>query len=212
MQTVTDIDPRLSKPDLVAASNLAPLDLSQVSPSQTTATQPDMTTSTSEESDGQLRGTIIHRMLEILTEDQGRNANEQLKQVSRESNIPLDNELLNEWWQEALGVFEHPGFSYLFDPSQYETAHNEAPIQYRTDNTFINGVIDRLVVCDKVIYLLDYKTHRSAEAGKTDILAEQYKNQMTLYKEGIRKIWPDKTVRPLLLFTASKSTYEWNDI
>ena len=211
VQTVTDIDPRLSKPDLVAASNLAPLDLSQVSPSQTTATQPDMTTSTSEESDGQLRGTIIHRMLEILTEDQGRNANEQLKQVSRESNIPLDNELLNEWWQEALGVFEHPDFSYLFDPSQYETAHNEAPIQYRTDNTFINGVIDRLVVCDKVIYLLDYKTHRSAEAGKTDILAEQYKNQMTLYKEGIRKIWPDKTVRPLLLFTASKSTYEWND-
>ena len=211
--TVTDIDPRLSKPNLIAPSSLTPLDLSQISPSQLsssqiTATPSGTTTSISEESEGQLRGTIIHRMLEVLTSPQSRDASEQLKQVSRESQIPLDNELLNEWWQEALGVVKHPDFSYLFDPSQYKTAHNEAPIQYRTDNMFINGVIDRLVVCDKVIYLLDYKTHRGAEAGKMNLLAEQYKNQMALYKEGVSKIWPDKTVRPLLLFTASKSLYE----
>ncbi|MCG6886102.1 MAG: PD-(D/E)XK nuclease family protein, partial [Proteobacteria bacterium] len=72
----------------------------------------------------------------------------------------------------------------------------------------VHGVIDRLVVTADEVFVVDYKSHRHAECGKLQAVAESYRPQLTWYVAGVRRIWPDHTVRALLLFTACTETVE----
>jgi ATP-dependent helicase/nuclease subunit A len=66
----------------------------------------------------------------------------------------------------------------------------------------VYGIIDRLIVNNGTVYVVDYKTHQWANADSLPRLADSYRQQMRLYADGVAKLWPDKTVKALLLFTA----------
>jgi ATP-dependent exoDNAse (exonuclease V) beta subunit len=52
------------------------------------------------------------------------------------------------------------------------------------------------------VLVVDYKTHRSATPASIPALVENYRGQMHLYAEAVRRLWPDREARPCLLFTA----------
>ncbi len=167
--------------------------------------------------DAKLRGIIIHRMLELLSTnnsyDDDKSLNKVLDKVAHEyalsSQDALITRLLTQCYNEALSVFTHAPFSYLFETSQFMGAYNEVPITYRPDRTVINGVIDRLVICEKDVYIVDYKTHRGLTTELASKLAEQYTKQMASYHKGISQMWPDKKTIPLILFTGPRFIYEF---
>ncbi len=65
----------------------------------------------------------------------------------------------------------------------------------------IYGIIDRLVVTEDYVHLIDYKTHRITDNAPLALLADQYRQQLELYARGAARIWPGCRIKPCLLFT-----------
>ena len=157
--------------------------------------------------DAQRRGLIIHRILELLTTP-ALSPEQALSRVANKFSADQEQSELQQCWREALAVVHNPAFRTLFDPNYYSAAYNEVPIQYCTDAQRIYGIIDRLVVDRDHVLLVDYKTHRGATLETLHQYAQPYYAQINLYAQGVQKLWPDKTLKTALLFTACNALYE----
>jgi ATP-dependent helicase/nuclease subunit A len=67
-------------------------------------------------------------------------------------------------------------------------------------NRALSGQIDRIVVTEDAVLVVDYKTLRPAPASEADIPA-LYLDQLGAYVAAIRAIYPGKRVRAALLWT-----------
>jgi ATP-dependent helicase/nuclease subunit A len=100
----------------------------------------------------------------------------------------------------ACSVVDAPNLRRFFDPTLYLEARNEVAVLYRSGKHEVTGVIDRLIVRDDNLVLIDYKTHR-VDAREIPALVKQYGPQLRLYAEGLRKLWPGKSIEAVLLFS-----------
>ena len=169
--------------------------------------QPDETAGFAEtRTQAKRRGDVIHRMLERLTNGEAHTTIE--KRIWQEFSEWLEEKDFNQWWQEACAVVNRAEFHDFFDPTRYREARNEIPILYHDGERDVDGVIDRLILRDEEIVVIDYKTHARATKENIAQLAENFREQMRQYGEGARRLWPGKKLRLLLLFTACGSLVE----
>ena len=152
------------------------------------------------------RGIAIHRMLEQLTG--GKTRPEVVKELHQEFSEAMPEPEFLACWREACAVVDHAALREFYDPSCYETAHNEIPILYRDGGQDVYGIVDRLVIGKEHMILIDYKTHRRATPGNIRALAEEFTGQMRQYAAGVSRLWPKKKLRVVLLFTACRETVE----
>ncbi len=166
------------------------------------------TPDTDEDSDSleALRGRVIHRMLEQLSAGAHWTGDAILRQIASEYALHPDDGSLADWWREARQVYRHAEFAWLFDPRHYLQGYNEMPVVYHRDGQIVRGIIDRLLVCEREIVVVDYKTHAQARAENITHTASQHGEQLRLYGEAVRGLWPDKPLRLMLLFTACRLT------
>ena len=157
--------------------------------------------------DGLLRGVIIHRMLELLTGAERIPPEQLMERLAAEQGAQCQQELLQECLREAVAVTGDPRLRELFDDQRYNACYNELPLLYRQEGRTVHGTIDRLLLEERRITLLDYKTHRSATPATVAALAEGYRPQMELYAAGVRRLWPGRELRCLLLFTACRQLH-----
>ncbi len=158
--------------------------------------------------DGMLRGVIIHRMLELATGVERHPPENLPARLAAELEPPPGRELLQECLQEVQELLDDPGLRDLFDDTRYISCYNELPLLYELDGRTVHGVIDRLLLEQERVTLLDYKTHRNATPTNAAKIAAGYRRQMQLYADGLRRIWPDRELRCLLLFTACRKLCE----
>jgi len=153
---------------------------------------------------GKQRGIAIHRMLELMSENNSPENNnpETLERLKQEFNSTLSEKRFKKYLDETNAVLSAPQFAEFFDPGLYQQACNELPILYRNGEQTVYGIIDRLVIKEDEVIIIDYKTHSNATADNSKTLAKEYQQQMQLYTEGVRKLWPDKAIRSVLIFTA----------
>ncbi len=189
-----ETDPRLTQ--IISA----PAALRQIAPSRVTAG----TVMESGDSDGQERGIAIHLMLQALASQTVPAAASLPASLAGNINRDVHDPQANAWWLEAQTTASHTDFAFLFDPQQYDQAFNEVPVQYLDADILVYGIIDRLVICGDTAFIIDYKTHTTASPETVDRLAGNYREQMRLYCLGVAKLWPEKQIRPYLLFTHSK--------
>jgi len=97
----------------------------------------------------------------------------------------------------ALAIIEDPAHAALFGPD----ALAEAPIAAVVDQDVISGVIDRLVISDDHIRLVDFKTGRSVPATAEDVPAAHIR-QMAAYTAALEVVFPDRPVEAALLYTS----------
>lgn len=155
---------------------------------------------------GIARGIALHRFLQLLSHCQDRAAcRDELMRAYRDS---LDTHVFEQYFEEACGVLDHPAWRGWFDDRDYEEARNEFAMLYRHGGRDVYGVIDRIVIRASMVDILDYKTHRHAQADSLSSLASQYTTQMRLYAAGAAKLWPGRRVRAWLVFTACREALE----
>ena len=195
--TAIEIDPRLSQPIPYTSHNssVAPSDRAHARPSETNA-EPD---SSPVDEDAQLRGQLIHRLLQLLSD--GVELECAGLQTQFEYGMAENDTLLEHCLSEAQRVIQHPDTRFLFEPENYLRAYNEVPIQYSVAGRNVFGIIDRLVVHEDSISLIDYKTRVVDEKEMSQALLEPYRPQLSMYAVGVSQLWPDKTVRPMIVFT-----------
>ncbi|MEN8106869.1 MAG: UvrD-helicase domain-containing protein [Pseudomonadota bacterium] len=192
------LDPRLSQP-----VSVTPI-LQQIAPSHTAQAG----AREDGDADGRERGSAIHLMLEQLArnpESDGDTLYPSLATAVRREPGDAD---LQAWWQEAVATFRAPQFAHLFDQQHYQQAYSEVPVQYLDGKRLVYGIIDRLVLQADTVLVVDYKTHRSASSDTIPALVDNYREQMALYSEAVRRLWPEHEVKPCLLFTACNTLVE----
>lgn len=168
--------------------------------------QPPLSTTTEEEDQSE-RGIVIHRILELISATEPTPRDTVKRRITEEYPSTTQTQL-DEWFDEACALIEHLKFKALFNPTQYHYAYNEVPIHFKTGGCKVSGIIDRLVISDEYATIIDYKTHRNVGADNITRYAEQYRDQLALYSQGIKKLWPEKTARQLLIFTHGAMAYE----
>jgi ATP-dependent helicase/nuclease subunit A len=75
------------------------------------------------------------------------------------------------------------------------------PVQFMDQGKLVYGIIDRVVIQDDAVLVIDYKTHRSANSKLLPALTDDYREQMRLYANAAALLWPEHTIRACLLFT-----------
>jgi ATP-dependent helicase/nuclease subunit A len=152
------------------------------------------------------RGVWIHRMLECLTD--GNDAAAVRRKLKHESQHELESDEFARYWEQCLQLIATTNLSRLFRPDDKTWTRNEMPVLFNQDGSAVFGIIDRIVVEGDQVTVIDYKTHESASKENIARLAEPYSTQMHYYGDGASKLWPDKKIKLLLIFTACAETVE----
>jgi len=188
------IDPRLGKP-------VPPVQLKNriIAPSQLDDETPhthDMSQRNARE-----RGIVIHRAIELLLNKATSTIENTCYQISREQSANSADEDLQSWVKEAYSIIHNPHFKEIFQIEDKYESHNELPLLFRSDGQSVYGIVDRLIIKDSEILLIDYKSHYCDEQSNLQQMAESFMAQLKLYKEGVSKIWPEHTIKTGILFT-----------
>lgn len=172
-----------------------------LSPSQADLRKPPPETPHDDhDADAQQRGIAIHFCLDALTRSRPLSETQLRKQLQYAFSTSQPG-LLDEWIGIATKVIQHEDLQAVFKPEGLLKFYNECPIQYTLDNQPVYGIIDRLLVSDERVLIVDYKTHQQATTENMATLAADYQQQMQLYASGVKQLWPDKTIEACLLFT-----------
>ena len=76
----------------------------------------------------------------------------------------------------------------------------EVPLTGLINNQVISAQIDRMLVTDTEVFIVDFKTNRPSPTDEKDVPAI-YKKQLKSYADVMRHIYPDKAIRTALLWT-----------
>ncbi len=98
---------------------------------------------------------------------------------------------------EVLAVIEDTAHAALFGPGSL----GEVPLSAVVDGVVVAGIVDRLLVTDEAVTVIDYKTGRHVPAHAADV-APAYLRQMAAYRDALRVIFPCRRVETALLYTA----------
>jgi len=149
------------------------------------------------------RGTLIHQLLErLVAVDPPRRRDAAIHWLARSAGV--DNEATRaELAGHVCGILSDAKFSPLFGPSSL----GEAPLAATLpDGRVIAGTVDRLLVEEGQVSVIDFKTGR-VPATDSDIPA-MHRAQMEAYAEALRVIFPGRNVRAALLYTAAPKLIE----
>ena len=140
-----------------------------------------------------LRGIAAHKLLEHLPAL----APADRPTAARRLLAPYD---LDEGEGEALAasmieLVADPAFAALFAPD----ALVEAPISAVVGDRVITGQIDRLLVGEREVIALDYKTGRAPPENESAV-PEAYRVQMESYRAALAAVFPDRRITCGLLF------------
>jgi ATP-dependent helicase/nuclease subunit A len=142
------------------------------------------------------RGLLVHRLLQALPalpiEERGVAARRFLALATHS----LTAEEQDEIRRDTLAVLDHPDFAALFGPG----SHGEVPLVGLIGGQAVSGQIDRLVVTENRVLIVDYKSLRPPPAA-ADEVAPIYLRQLGAYQAALARIYPDREIRCALLWT-----------
>lgn len=159
--------------------------------------------------EGALRGTAIHRALELLCRDAGLSPRQLTEHIGRELQLAPNASLVEAAVSEARQLLQTPALQNLFHLPPGARALDECPIRYSNGRQQVQGIIDRLVLFPDRAWIIDYKSHNSDEAATLAQVAESYRPQLALYKSGIARAWPSHRIDSYILFTHSGRLYHF---
>lgn len=148
------------------------------------------------ESGGLARGRYVHTLLQLLPDLPPDGREDAARHYLVQAGGDLGEGQLEELIAEVMNVLNDPGFSPLFGPE----SQAEVPVAGMVGEFAISGQIDRLVVTDDEVLIVDYKTNRNPPKNECDV-SDAYLNQMAIYRAALRTIFPELPVRCALLWT-----------
>jgi len=98
--------------------------------------------------------------------------------------------------RQTLAVLHHPEFAAIFGPG----SQAEVPLVGLVEGHVLSGQIDRLVVEDKRVLVVDFKTLRPPPTSEAEV-APVYIRQLALYRAALARIYPTREIRCALLWT-----------
>lgn len=172
----------------------------RLSPSALAPADEDAAYAPGRRADAFLRGRILHRLLELLPEVAPETRRAAAERLVRRMGAALDAGAADALIAEAMAVLDDPRFAPVFAPgSLAEAAIGGMPKGARAGLS-LSGQIDRLVILEDRILIVDYKTNRPPPARIEDV-APGYIAQLAAYRALLREIYPAPQIEAALLWT-----------
>ncbi|MEM8918813.1 MAG: double-strand break repair helicase AddA [Pseudomonadota bacterium] len=141
---------------------------------------------------GKLLHSLFQRLPDIAAERRAEIADRWLKNQKGVADSAKRTELVDV----VLQVLHNPQWAGFFA----DKALAEAPIAAVVDDYVVSGTVDRLIVEEDRVLVIDFKTGRKLPRDLEDVPLS-YLRQMASYRAALQKIFPDRPVQAALLFS-----------
>jgi ATP-dependent helicase/nuclease subunit A len=142
------------------------------------------------------RGQIIHKLLQTLPDLAPEKRKRIISAFLGRKILGLSPIQREEITNEILSVINDPDFSPVFGPG----SRAEVPLTGMIDGQIISAQLDRLVVRENEVLVVDFKTNRPPPTSSEQV-AEIYLRQMAMYRVALQNIYPDRRIKCALLWT-----------
>ncbi len=142
------------------------------------------------------RGRLIHSMLQNLPVVDRDKRQEIAAEFLERRKPDLDDDQRAALVLETLAVLNDPAFADVFG----EGSLAEVPISGSVDGAAFYGLVDRLLVRNDDVLVVDFKTNRPPPETEAGINSD-YIAQMAAYRAALQEIYPDHVIRVALLWT-----------
>jgi ATP-dependent helicase/nuclease subunit A len=146
------------------------------------------------------RGRIVHRLLQSLPDLPAAGRAEAARRFLARPVHGLTPAQQAEILAETLAVLDHSDFAALFGPNSRAEVPIVGTIEGAGGVEVVSGQVDRLVVTDRAVLVVDFKTNRPAPRSEAEVPA-LYLRQMAAYRAVLSGMYPDRPIESLLLWT-----------
>ena len=150
------------------------------------------------------RGLLIHRLLQTLPDLEPaarRNAAERMLDRKGIGLVPEERENIVA---TVFRVLDDPEFADLFGPNSKAEVPLVGTVDMAHGLEVVSGQVDRLLVRDEEVLVVDYKSLRPPPDRENDV-PTPYIRQMAAYRALLQGVWPDRSVKCALLWTENPS-------
>lgn len=150
-----------------------------------------------------LRGRLIHKLLQLLPDIEANLRFGQAHAFLDGAPAHLTPEERERIVVEVMAILDDGRFSSLFAEGSRAEVPLVATLPLEGPDgrpLVISGQVDRLVVTDDDVQIVDYKTNRPPPST-VDGVAPLYIRQMAAYRIALADIFPEKSTRAFLLWT-----------
>ena len=141
------------------------------------------------------RGSLIHKILQFLPSEDADRTQTIMSYLQKNAPDFSDKEQ-EQICHEIITLMEKEECRQIFG----EGSRAEVPIFGEVDGKIISAQIDRLVVEDDKVIIVDFKTNRPAKKTPEET-PEAYINQLKTYEKLLRLIYPTHSVESYILWT-----------
>ena len=146
------------------------------------------------------KGNATHKLLEVLP-DIAPDHRLSLATEYLEKTCPgLSHIQRDQVLKSVFNILSDKRFKELFDVKAKAEVSLAGRLDIKSGGMLVTGQIDRLVVSDNRITILDYKTNRKVPKTVADT-PDEYITQLALYRELVARIYKSKEVISAILWT-----------
>ena len=153
------------------------------------------------------RGLLLHDLLRHLPGLPSVERADAARRFLAQPAHGLSPEDIEQWAGEALAVTEAAAHAALFAPGSRAEVPLIGTVQTPRGTFTVSGQVDRLAVSNTEVLIVDYKTNRPPPDSAEGV-ALVYRRQLALYRALLQRIYPGRTVRAFLLWTAAPRLME----
>lgn len=156
------------------------------------------------------RGLLIHRLLQSLPVLPLAERSAAGRAFLTSPLHDLTREQQDEILEEVLRVLQAPELAPLFGPGSRAEVPLAGLVQTAAGPQVIAGQVDRLLVEEDAVWLIDYKSQRPPPSRPEEVPA-LYLRQMAAYRALLAGIYPEREVRSFLLWTDGPRLMQLSD-
>ncbi len=154
------------------------------------------------------RGTLAHRLLQSLPDVAPAQRGEAARRYLARAARGWSDEARDALAAQVLALLDDPRFAAVFAPgSRAEVSIVGRLPRPRGGRLIVSGQIDRLVIDDNAVLIVDYKTDHAPPA-RPDQAPPAYVRQLALYRAVLAQLDPARPVRAALLWTETLDMME----
>lgn len=143
------------------------------------------------------RGIATHKLLQILPDLSPDRQEAAAQRFISNPVLGFSKEIQDSIVHETMRILRDDIFAPVFGPNSLA----EVPVTGELPGgRLINGQIDRLVITDTEILIVDYKTNRPSPGLESEI-PSMYRAQLRAYAETLAHIYPGHVIKCALLWT-----------
>jgi ATP-dependent helicase/nuclease subunit A len=154
------------------------------------------------------RGRIVHRLMQSLPDIPPKRREGAAKNYFAKAATRFSADEQGDMARKIFAILDDDKFAEIFAPG----SRAEVPIvghieRAGAEPVAVSGQVDRLSIAKDAVLIADYKSDGAVPARLDDV-PKPYVAQLALYRAVLTRLYPDKTVRAALLFTAGPQLIE----